>query len=610
MAVKITLVDAAQVSDRREVNALKKHFLPKVQSFFNDNRYKDVEGEIRLYPNNLLFSGPTKDIDVLMVGEFTKLKVDTTKYTNLSVHRFLSIIECKSHDISGITAEGQSLKVTYDSSRPNVNEQCKKQIDLLAMFLADTSAHSYITSLLWLHGVKNDELVRIAPKANFAFPVDFTFDQVIDIIALQSKAHQDGGFINCAKHNPNLVDDIDKLFAGIEEGKSLTNIRVLNFFSKDRCETLYNSVLNSPNAANVFSGKAGTGKTISLLQIGAYVSDALNKKSLFLTYNTALVSDIKRLLSFAPYTYRSNIDVKSIQKYFKDIMDNTGTWEDLGDYERSYTKSLTNLLNHLDSGNIIQNEYLHALIDEGQDWSSVEKKAILKIFDKNKIIVADGIDQFVTGAQKIDWSDTPLQKLTISQRQKSNIVRFVNEYSNELNIGWEVEPNLDHAGGTVIITNYYSSRLHQKLIESAKELKCEEYDILFLVPNECTDENGFTKLNAYASKGIQIFDGTQKKLRDAGYPPEGLSQCRLYNYASCRGLEGWVTICLKFDLWINSLLGPNPNKDQVARAYLKSLMPLTRAIDHLVITLDNPNSEVGKILQNLCDGESIIWDVK
>lgn len=33
--------------------------------------------------------------------------------------------------------------------------------------------------------------------------------------------------------------------------------------------------------------------------------------------------------------------------------------------------------------------------------------------------------------------------------------------------------------------------------------------------------------------------------------------------------------------------------------YLWSLIPLTRAIDTLIITLDNPNSKVGKVLRKV-----------
>lgn len=610
MGVDIKLINASKVEDCRELNQLNGIFIPRIKAFFNDPKYNDVNGIIRIYPNNLLFCGPTKDIDALMTGEFVNFTLDTEKYKNLKVTRFLTTIELKSHSIDGIEVNGQNFIVKYPDHTHNVNEQCKKQLDLLKGFLTKAGVSSYASSLLWLYGITNDELNSIAPIANFAVAKNFTFDHIIEIIASQSKTYPVNGFINCAKQNPFLLADIDKLFAGLVEGKALNDIRALNIFSQEKCKQVYDIVTSSGNKTDVFSGKAGTGKTISLLQFGAHVSNAFNKSCLFLTYNKALVSDINRLLRFAPYTYSSNIKVLSVQKYFRDKMEEANIWEDKQDYRQSYEYSLTKFLQHLNQGNEVTETHNYVLIDEGQDWSTEEKSAILKIFNKqtNKIIVADGIDQFVTGATKIDWSNTPTVSLDISLRQKSNIVDFVNNYSNKLNLGWKVAPNPDLAGGTVTITNYYNSKLHAKLIEAAKALECEEYDILFLVHGGLTDTNGFTSLDKFKSKGIHIFDGTREDLRDEGYPENGLSKCRMYNYASCRGLEGWVVICLEFDVWLKNMIGNNTSKiDQV---YLKSLMPLTRAVDHLVITLKDPDSEIGKLLKSLCDGGSIIWKMK
>ena len=480
------------------------------------------------------------------------------------------------------------------------------------MFLTKAGISSYASAMLWLYGITNDELKSIAPVANFAIAQNFTFDQVIEVIASQSKVYPTNGFINCCKENPFLLADIDRLFAGLVQGKALNDIRALNIFSQEKCKQVYDIVTSSGNKTDVFSGKAGTGKTISLLQFGAHVSNAFNKSCLFLTYNKALVSDINRLLRFAPYTYSSNIEVLSVQKYFREKMEKANIWENRQDYKQSYEYSLTKLVQHLNQGNEITETHNYVLIDEGQDWSAEEKSAILKIFNKqtNKIIVADGIDQFVTGAAKIDWSDMPTVSLDVSLRQKSSIVDFVNRYSSKLNLGWKVAPNPKLAGGTVTITNYYNSNLHAKLIEDAKELKCEEYDILFLVHGGLTNQNGFKALDKFQSKGIHIFDGTREDLRDEGYPDNGLSKCRMYNYASCRGLEGWVVICLEFDVWLNSIIGKNKNPNNVIQAYLKSLMPLTRAVDHLVITLKDPNGEIGQLMKSLCDGGSIIWEMK
>lgn len=46
----------------------------------------------------------------------------------------------------------------------------------------------------------------------------------------------------------------------------------------------------------------------------------------------------------------------------------------------------------------------YVLIDEAQDWSNLERDIVLKLFDKGKIIVADGGQQFVRRINVCDWS--------------------------------------------------------------------------------------------------------------------------------------------------------------------------------------------------------------
>ena len=126
--------------------------------------------------------------------------------------------------------------------------------------------------------------------------------------------------------------------------------------------------------------------------------------------------------------------------------------------------------------------------------------------------------------------------------------------------------------------------------------------------NDKKKKRRFKWYNAYKEAGIELFDGTQSDKRQL-YPP--IDMTRLFQYDSCRGLEGGSVVCHHFDQLISYKMddpkihvrgmGLNPNKDKKKFIYLWSLIPLTRAIDTLIITLDNPNSEVGKVLRKLAD---------
>ena len=92
MAVDIKLINASNVKDCRELDKLNDIFIPNIKAFFNDPKYEDVNGIIRIYPNNLLFCDSTKDIDALMTAEFVNFTLDTDKYKNLKVTRLLTTI--------------------------------------------------------------------------------------------------------------------------------------------------------------------------------------------------------------------------------------------------------------------------------------------------------------------------------------------------------------------------------------------------------------------------------------------------------------------------------------------------------------------------------------
>ena len=88
-----------------------------------------------------------------------------------------------------------------------------------------------------------------------------------------------------------------------------------------------------------------------------------------------------------------------------------------------------------------------------------------------------------------------------------------------------------------------------------------------------------------------------------------LTQHRLLQYESCRGLEGWTVVCLELDEFIRSKLENFKEEETNELAlesfdekrrkfvYLWSLIPLTRAIDTLVITIKNKDTDVYKYLR-------------
>ena len=606
MPVDISIINASG-QDSKELKALEEFLLPKFQEYFR--AHSDVSGKLAFYPNNIIFHGPTKDVDILMVGDFSNFFIDF-EGRRVRIERICTSIEAKSHNADSVYSVGQNLYVVYPEKNENVTIQRKRQLDLLTNFLGKAGVLPYITALIWCYGLSDEELQTKAPQANNAFALDSSVEQIMQLIAAQGYLADYNAFVNCMKNNDSFFEDLKRVFSGIRKGKSLNTIKSLNLFSTEKGKQLFDKAFSN-DSLSVYSGRAGTGKTISLLQLATYISSELNQKCLFLTYNVALVSDIKRMLSFAPFVCRTNIIIQSVQKYYRDYMLMTGVWEEQGNdgsFDDIYNERLRKLISDA-SITTPDLGYDYVFVDEAQDWTTEERDLLIRQFGKDKIVVADGLDQFMRSSKKTDWGAST-ERLTVSLRQKTNIIHFVNQYSQCFNLGWHVEPNDSFAGGKVIISKTYTSARHLKLREYAERMNCSDYDFLFLVPSEMVSaSDGFIKKREFEKRGIQLFDGTIKSNRDKGYPETGLSQCRVYNYASCRGLEGWVTVCFRFDALIEEKLGNNPSQEIVSQTYLWSLMPLTRAVDRLIITLRNPNSHIGQVLKQIADNESIVWDI-
>lgn len=605
MAVDISIVNISGKENTREEEALYDYMLPNFKNHFE--QHDEIGGQIIFYVNNLIFAGPTKDVDILMVAELDNCYVDVPNHDRVRVERLCTTIEAKSHGITGAFSQGQNIFVKYPKESPhNATKQCKHEMDLLSSFFKRVGISSWVTSLIWLYGMNEDELANMAPEAHNAIAVDSNFDRIVELICNQCSVLPKGGFLNCSKNNSSFMQDIARVFSGVKQGKSLNTIKTLNLFSKEKGESIFKDSFKGNTT--ILAGRAGTGKTIALLQLATYVSGERNERCLFLTYNTALVTDIKRMLNFAPYIALDNIAVFSAEKYFGDILKNNNFWTEDSNYEKSYQVSLNVCINSQTKIDY-DSSYDYVFVDEAQDWTSEERDLLLRLFPQNKVIVADGIDQFVRSNNRISWGELKdIRK--VSLRQKSNIVAFVNAYSNKLNLGWEVKPNPMFPGGKVNIYRSYNSKLHASYLKEAKENYCDEYDFLFLVPPSLYDSsNGFVLRQKYEERGIHIFDGTIKTNRDRGYPQTGLSLCRVYNYASCRGLEGWITVCLRFDEMVEKMSQLIPDNDHRLQALMWSLIPLTRAVDSLIITISDPDSRIGKLLKDLCDRKYATWNI-
>jgi hypothetical protein len=366
-------------------------------------------------------------------------------------------------------------------------------------------------------------------------------------------------------------------------------------------------------------GRAGTGKTITLLQ--AAIAKSEWASCVVLTYNLALLGDIRRLIKYRSITVgtrTNNIKTNSTQGFFCYLMNEYGidtTLDDSAiDFNRRYEEGLKRLSEMVETC-AKRKEYL--FIDEAQDWMEIEQEVLFKLYPPQNIIIADGVDQFIRSTGANGWRNIEGSKKIerrTNLRQKTNLVDFINCYAEECGVDWEMESCLNLVGGEVIITNHYNEDVHNMLSETCKEHGCTNYDMLYLAPPTLGAkqvDKFINRMRTYC--GVNFFDGTKPSNRHV--VPMSDDECRMFQYESCRGLEGWCTVCIDFDRLIEQKkkLYCQDNDEQVAfkQAVLWSLMPLTRAVDTLVIGLKNPQSEIGKILWRVAQTRDFVkWAIE
>jgi hypothetical protein len=264
-------------------------------------------------------------------------------------------------------------------------------------------------------------------------------------------------------------------------------------------------------------------------------------------------------------------------------------------------------------------------VDEGQDCLEDEKQILKGIYGIKKMVISDGMQQLIRTQENCNWrsdileTDLYFSRFTNSMRMKRNIALFTNGLSKKLGLKkWKVNIDKGKKGGAVIVIegNYFeSNKLHDNIKKKAYELGNKDIDMLVCVPpsyvrmdddNQSHIKKGFSKFNQ------EIWDGTDKKERKTY--PTSVEQLRVVQYDSCRGLEGWTSINIAFDEFYEykkdtfktNFSSKNKaslsNDDEKIFLARWMMIPLTRAMDTLVINVSREDSLIKNHLKELAEG--------
>ena len=645
MSVNVMVCGADQTTDEY-IAAL------KLKRIILDSLPWDAIGEIVLFASATLMGQAVKDIDILMIGEVKNYSVDAEFCTEANgcvkekvvISSFCTTIEVKGHDISGILVNGTDFYVKYGAKTHCVTDQSNKQKIAAKNFFERTLMDSpFVTNVIWFTQTTPGDIKKLLANNGRTMPSnvlgrDFDFKELVQLLIWQKPPYKKWDtYIFDSNHNSNSLQTIKNAMSLFSKTKAH-----MGEMTRRRIEQLTNkafqadALIDAQGKVSIYRGRAGTGKTVGLLQTAIHLVDEKQARVLMLTYNKALVSDIRRLLALAelPDMFEENcLHINTMHSYFFQLT-NTVLYNGrmrgnkfLEKYD-SILKELLSFMNDNDTVEMVKEicasdsilDWDYVLIDEAQDWSNLERDIILKLFDKGKIIVADGGQQFVRRINVCDWSvirDRNNIKLKYCLRQKENLVAFVNAYSLKLDIlGSKILTKNNAPGGKVIITTddkIFS--VHHQEMQRLSDAGNIAYDMLYLVPHELVKRNygdsSFALKTKFEQNGIFIWDGTSSDNRE-NYSIDA-EEMRLLQYDSARGLEGWTVVCMDFDVFlkeksaeyqdgsVDALMLESQEERKQKYLYNWAMIPLTRAIDTIVITIKDQTSETARLLKRISE---------
>ena len=645
MSVNVMVYGADQNSDEY-IAAL------KLKQIIQDSLPGSAIGEIVLFASATLMGQAVKDVDLLMIGEVQNYSVNAEFYTEaeglvkdkVAVSSFCTTIEIKRHDISGIFVNGTDFYVKYGARSHCVTSQSNKQkIAAMKFFERTLMVSPYVTNVIWFTQATPGDIKKLLTNNGRTMPSnvlgsDFDFKELMQLLIWQQPPYKRWNtYTFDSSYNANSLQAIQNALSLFSRTKAhmgeMTRRRIEQLTNK---AFQANALVDTQGKVSIYRGRAGTGKTVGLIQTAINLVDEEQARVLMLTYNKALVSDIRRLFALAelPDMFEANcLYINTMHSYFFQLTNavlfngQMNSHKFLEKYE-SILKELLSFMRDDDAIEMVKEictadstlDWDYVLIDEAQDWSNLERDIILKLFDKGKIIVADGGQQFVRRINVCDWSvvrDRNNIKLKYCLRQKENLVAFVNAYSQKLDIlGSKVLTKNNMPGGKVIITtddNLFD--VHHQEMQRLSGAGNIAYDMLYLVPHALVKRNygdsSFALKTKFEQNSIFIWDGTAASNRE-GYSIDA-EEVRLLQYDSARGLEGWTVVCMDFDVFmeeksseyqddsVDALMLESPAERKKKHLYNWAMIPLTRAIDTIIITIKDPTSETARLLKEISE---------
>ena len=615
------------------------------------NKYfEGVEGKIYALPS----LKTDRELDLVVWMDFPKykptiktgfLRIDSvTKNTEIKKFKSkrdvwfnssLFILELKKHNTTeSISIRNGNLFVKQTDGLKDASDQSFNQVHPLKNFLAEKLIISggevpRITNLIWLYkwgdnkpeGYEDVENL-ILGKINF----DGLLEQLCRLNAPVEYSNNPGNY-NYGSINESIRLKMSNFLEDRRKEKAIgigliSRNKLNNIIRKDIDVEHSSYFKNVGEKLIILKGKPGTGKTIHLANL-AYHAKELEYTPLILTFNRALSQDIDRLMEYSGFG--GLIQINTLHQFFLKILKNIGLVDEVTSEifeNNNYVDLLADLMelikdskSELEIRKELGIDFDLIFVDEAQDCDEIERDLIFKIFGITNCVISIGNRQIVRKKKtEIRWAlgttknERQVVNLKISHRNKKDLTDWYNTFSNYhyKQRPWELKENRNLHGGKLILlkTNEYSKALHIQLDKNLIKNENSKYDLMFLTPNKTTNINYSSEIcERLDGWNFNYFNNNDEENKTKKFP---IDAHRILNYQSCRGLEAWTIVLWNLDTIIQNIKAnyvkdfPESTESEITEHVNNwLLMIFTRAIDTLVITFKNYESEEYKMILNL-----------